>query len=92
MVLVDLCYLIAAVMFVIGLKGMTKPRTAVRGNTIGSLAMLLAVVATLLHRDVVSWTAVLIAIAVGSAVGVAMAKRVQMTSMPQLVAMFNGLV
>jgi NAD(P) transhydrogenase subunit beta len=93
MVLVDLCYLIAAVMFVIGLKGMTKPRTAVRGNTIGSLAMLLAVVATLLHRDrdVVSWTAVLIAIAVGSAVGVMMAKRVQMTSMPQLVAMFNGL-
>ena len=45
MVFVDLCYLIAAVMFVIGLKGMTKPRTAVRGNTIGSLAMLLAVVA-----------------------------------------------
>ncbi len=91
MVFVDLCYLIAAVMFVIGLKGMTKPRTAVRGNMIGSLAMLLAVVATLLHRDVVSWTAVLIAIAVGSVVGTVMAKRVQMTSMPQLVAMFNGL-
>ena len=53
--------------------------------------MLLAVVATLLHRDVVSWTAVLIAIAVGAIVGTVMAKRVQMTSMPQLVAMFNGL-
>lgn len=88
---VDLCYLVSAVMFVIGLKGMTKPRTAVRGNLIGSAAMLLAVVATLLHHDVLSWTGVLIGIAIGSVVGTVMAKRVQMTSMPQLVAVFNGL-
>ena len=91
MALVDLCYLISAVLFIIGLKGMTKPRTAVRGNWIGSLAMLLAVVATLLHRDVVSWTGILIAIAIGSVIGTVIAKRVQMTTMPQLVALFNGL-
>ncbi|MEJ7591624.1 MAG: NAD(P)(+) transhydrogenase (Re/Si-specific) subunit beta, partial [Planctomycetaceae bacterium] len=91
MALVDLCYLVAAVLFIIGLKGMTKPRTAVRGNWIGSLAMLLAIVATLLHRDVVSWTGILIGIAIGSVIGTVMAKRVQMTTMPQLVALFNGL-
>ena len=91
MAIVDLCYLVSAVLFIIGLKGMTKPRTAVRGNWIGSLAMLLAVVATLLHRDVVSWTGILIAIAIGSVIGTVIAKRVQMTTMPQLVALFNGL-
>jgi NAD(P) transhydrogenase subunit beta len=91
MALVDLCYLISAVLFIIGLKGMTKPRTAVRGNWIGSLAMLLAIVATLLHRDVVSWTGILICIAIGSVIGTIMAKRVQMTTMPQMVALLNGL-
>ena len=91
MAIVDLCYLLSAVLFIIGLKGMTKPRTAVRGNWIGSAAMLLAVVATLLHRDILSWTGILIAIAIGSVIGTMMAKRIQMTSMPQLVAIFNGL-
>ena len=91
MVLVDLCYLIAAVLFIIGLKGMTKPRTAVRGNWIGSLGMLLAVVVMLLHRDVVSWTGILIGIAIGSVIGTVMAKRMQMTTMPQMVALLNGL-
>lgn len=91
MALVDLCYLVSAVLFIIGLKGMTKPRTAVRGNWIGSLAMLLAVVATMLHRDVVSWTGILIAIAIGSVIGTVIAKRVQMTTMPQMVALLNGL-
>lgn len=89
--LIDLCYLVSAVMFIMGLKGMTKPRTAVRGNWIGSAAMLLAVVATLLHRDVLSWTGILIGISIGSIIGSVMARRVQMTSMPQLVALFNGL-
>ncbi len=91
MALVDLCYLISAVLFIIGLKGMTKPRTAVRGNWIGSLAMLLAIVATLLHRDVVTWTGILISIAIGSVIGTVMAKRVKMTTMPQMVALLNGL-
>ena len=91
MALIDLCYLISAVLFIIGLKGMTKPRTAVRGNWIGSLAMLLAIVATLLHRDVVTWTGILISIAIGSVIGTVMAKRVQMTTMPQMVALLNGL-
>ena len=91
MALVDLCYLVAAVLFIIGLKGMTRPRTAVRGNWIGSLAMLLAVVTTLLHRDVINWTGILVGISIGSVIGTVMAKRVQMTMMPQMVALLNGL-
>lgn len=91
MALVNLCYLAAAVLFIIGLKGMTRPRTAVRGNLTGSIAMLLAIVATMLHHDVLSWSGILIAILIGSVIGTVMARRVQMTSMPELVAVFNGL-
>lgn len=88
--LLDVFYLISAVLFIIGLKGMTKPRTAVRGNLIGSAAMFIAVVATLLHRDVLSWTGILIGISIGSTAGVIIARTVAMTAMPQLVALLNG--
>lgn len=89
--LIDLCYLVAAILFIVGLKGLTKPRTAVRGNLLGATAMLIAVVATMLHQDIVSLTTVFIGIAVGSIVGVLLAVRIEMTAMPQLVALFNGL-
>ena len=88
---IDICYLIAAILFIVGLKGLTKPRTAVRGNLIGALAMLIAVCATMLHQDIVSVTGLLIAIAVGTVVGVVLALKIEMTAMPQLVALFNGL-
>jgi len=89
--LIDLFYLVAAILFIIGLKGLTKPRTAVRGNLIGALAMLIAVVVTMLHQDVISVTGLLIAMAVGSVVGIVLALKIEMTAMPQLVALFNGL-
>ncbi|MCA9034142.1 MAG: NAD(P)(+) transhydrogenase (Re/Si-specific) subunit beta [Planctomycetaceae bacterium] len=89
--LIDLCYLISAVMFIIGLKGMTRPRTAVRGNLIGSAAMLLAVIATLMHYQVVSYAGLIVGMLIGSVIGVILALRVEMTAMPQLVALFNGL-
>ena len=89
--LIDLVYLLAAAFFIIGLKGLTRPRTAVKGNLLGAVGMLIAVVATMLHRDVVSVNGVLIAIALGSVVGVVLALRIEMTAMPQLVALFNGL-
>lgn len=89
--LIDLCYLVSAILFVIGLKGMTRPRTAVRGNLLGAVAMLLAVVVTLLHHNVISWKAIIPGIVVGSAIGVYLALTVKMTAMPQLVALFNGL-
>jgi NAD(P) transhydrogenase subunit beta len=89
--LVDLCYLVSAALFVLGLKGLTRPRTAVRGNLLGAVAMLIAVVATLLHNDVIGWTAILVGMVIGAAAGTLLALRIAMTAMPQLVALFNGL-
>jgi len=84
-----LLYLVAAVPFIIGLRRLSSPRTARSGNTIAAGGMLLAVVVTLVERDV-SWSVIAAGIAVGSAIGVVAAVRVKMTAMPQLVALFNG--
>jgi proton-translocating NAD(P)+ transhydrogenase subunit beta len=89
--LVDLFYLVSAVLFVLGLKGLTRPRTAVRGNLTGAVAMLIAVVVTMLHQDVIGWSVILIGMAIGAGVGTLLALRIAMTAMPQLVALFNGL-
>ncbi len=82
-------YLIAAILFILGIKGMTHPRTAVRGNLLGSIGMLIAVLVTVMQTNVspVVWIA---GILVGSAGGAWLARTVQMTQMPQLVALFNG--
>ena len=88
--LVNLVYLAAAILFIFGLKGLSHPRTAVRGNLIGAFGMLLAVVATLLHRDVISFPVIFAGILVGSAIGAVLAVKIEMTAMPQLVALFNG--
>ena len=86
----NLGYLIAAVFFILGIKGMTHPRTAVRGNQLGACGMLLAVVVVLVTGNIVSWPLAIIGMIVGSAGGVWLAQNVQMTQMPQLVALFNG--
>ncbi len=83
-------YLVASILFIRGLKGLTHPRTAVRGNLTGSVAMLIAVVATLAFGHIASWGWILAGVVVGSAVGAYMALRVPMTGMPQMVAVFNG--
>lgn len=88
--LINAAYLLAAILFILGLKGLTSPRTAVRGNLLGALGMLLAMVATLVDRQIVSFDLIIAGIVVGSAIGVVWATRVQMTAMPQLVAAFNG--
>ncbi len=87
--LVDLCYLIAAALFIFGLKGLTHPRTAVRGNLLGALGMLVAVVATLAGGEF-SFLLIVIGLIIGSAIGAVLAVRVELTAMPQLVALFNG--
>ncbi|MCA9235423.1 MAG: NAD(P)(+) transhydrogenase (Re/Si-specific) subunit beta [Planctomycetales bacterium] len=86
----NLGYLLAAALFIFGIKGMTHPRTAVRGNQLGALGMLVAVLVVMLGGGVVSWPVALIAMLAGSAGGVWLANTVQMTQMPQLVALFNG--
>jgi len=88
--LVQLFYLVAAVLFVLALKGMSHPRTAVRGNQMGSLGMLIAIVATVVGQQVVSFPVILAGMAVGGLVGVLMATRPAMTNIPQVVALFNG--
>jgi NAD(P) transhydrogenase subunit beta len=83
-------YLVASVLFIYGLKGLTSPRTAVRGNLLGSAGMLLAVVVTLLDRGIVGYGWIATGLVVGSAVGAVLAQRIQMTAMPQMVALLNG--
>ena len=83
-----LAYLVSAVLFILGLKNMAHPRTAVRGNLLGALGMLLAVVVTLLNVN--RFELIVVGLIVGSAIGAFLAARIQMTAMPQLVALFNG--
>jgi H+-translocating NAD(P) transhydrogenase subunit beta len=86
----ELGYLAAAVCFVLALKGLSSPATARRGNLIGAAGAVLAVVVAFLSEDLRHEVPILVAIAVGSALGVPAARRVAMTQMPQLVALFNG--
>ena len=85
-----LFYLAASVCFILALKGLSSPRTARRGNAIGAAGALFAVVTVFLSAKLENIPLILAAIAVGSAVAVPVARRVQMTQMPQLVALFNG--
>ena len=88
--LINVAYLIASILFIVGLKGLTSPRTAVRGNRFGALAMLIAVVATLADSQVISYELIALGVAIGTVIGAVWASRVQMTGMPELVAAFNG--
>ena len=81
-------YIFAAVLFIFGLKLMGHPRTAVQGNRLGALAMTIAVLVALVNQS--SYLYIVAGIGVGAVIGGVMATRVQMTAMPQLVALFNG--
>jgi NAD(P) transhydrogenase subunit beta len=83
-------YIIAFSLFIIGLGGLTGPRTAVRGNRIAAVGMGIAVLATFLYDGFDEWGLVILGIAIGTAVGVPAARQVKMTAMPQMVALFNG--
>lgn len=86
---VNLSYIAAAILFVFGIKMLGNASTARRGNTLSSIGMALAVIVTLLSQGL-DYKMVLGGLAVGSAIGCVAAKRVQMTGMPELVALFNG--
>jgi len=86
----DIAYLVAAVLFIFGIKQLSSPRTARRGNTTAAVGMLIAIVATLYVQNYLSLVWIAIALVIGSAVGAVLAIRIQMTAMPQLVALFNG--
>src|SRR5699024_9968941 len=69
---------------------LTKPRTAVRGNKLAATGMAIAVVLTLLHKDIISYKLIVLGGIIGAGIGVLLAKRIQMTAMPQLVVALNG--
>ena len=83
-------YILAAILFIVGLKQLGSPATARNGNRMSALAMLVAIVATVVGNDIASWEFILAGAIVGSAIGAFSARKVAMTSMPQLVAIFNG--
>ena len=88
--IITLAYLVASVLFILGIKGLTHPRSAVRGNLIGALGMLIAVVATLVHQAILEYHWIVIGLIVGTVIGAVLALKVRMTAMPQMVALLNG--
>ncbi len=89
--IIEFAYLIASILFIMGLKGLTRPKTAVRGNLLGALGMLVAIVAVLFDHKVLDYKIIALGIGIGSVIGYILATKVQMTKMPELVAVFNGL-
>ena len=89
---VEIAYLLSAVLFVTGLKRMQSPATARGGNALASLAMLIAIVATLVRPadPVLNWNGILIGVVLGSLIGAVAARTVKMTAMPEMVGIFNG--
>jgi H+-translocating NAD(P) transhydrogenase subunit beta len=88
--LVDLAYLLAAVLFIFGLKRLQSPQTARNGNQIAAIGMLIAVIATLFLHRIITPVEMIAGLAIGSVIGALLARRVKMTAMPELVAVFNG--
>jgi len=88
---INLGYLGASALFVMGLKGLAHPRTAVHGNLLGSMGMLLAVALTLFDRRILGFQTLAAALLIGSAIGATLALRIEMAAMPQMVALLNGL-
>src|SRR3954469_23350836 len=87
---VNLLYIVAFSMFIVGLRMLRGPRTAVRGNQVAAVGMAIAIVAALLTQGVGDWGLIVLGVVIGAAVGVPAARSVKMTAMPQMVALFNG--
>lgn len=85
-----LVYLIASVCFIFGIKRLSSPKTARRGNQLAATGMLLAIVVTLLDQKILTFEYIIVGLVVGAAIGATMAIKVQMTGMPQMVGLLNG--
>lgn len=89
-IFINVVYIISAALFIFGLKLLGHPSSARKGNMLSAVAMLIAIVVTLLDQHIVSFSWILISVIAGSAVGVYVSKKVEMTGMPELVSLFNG--
>src|SRR6202161_4012407 len=92
--LTSLAYLVAAVLFILALRGLSSPVTSREGNRFGMIGMAIAVIATILHHGMsgAGYELILPGIIIGASVGFVVARRIQMTALPQLVAAFHSLV
>jgi NAD(P) transhydrogenase subunit beta len=88
---IQLTYLVAASLFILGLKKLGSPASARNGNLVAAVGMLLAIIATLLDQKVLNYEMILVGLAIGSVIGTVIAYKVQMTEMPQMVGLLNGL-
>jgi NAD(P) transhydrogenase subunit beta len=89
-VIISICYIISAILFIIGLKYLGSPATARKGNLLSALGMLIAVVITLWSKDVIDFKWIGLGVIIGTLVGAISARIVAMTQMPEMVALFNG--
>ncbi|SMF56818.1 NAD(P)(+) transhydrogenase (Re/Si-specific) subunit beta [Pseudobacteriovorax antillogorgiicola] len=88
--IIEFIYILAAIAFIFGLKMLSKAETARQGNLVSSIGMLMAVVATLVHQNVLSYQWIIAGGVIGASIGAIGAFRVKMTGMPEMVALFNG--
>ena len=88
--IINFSYIISAILFVFGLKMLGSPATARRGNLLSSVGMLIAIVATLTGRGLLPWENVIAGFIIGASIGAFAARKVEMTGMPEMVALFNG--
>ena len=87
---ISILYVISALFFTLGLKQMSSPATAVKGNATSALGMLLAIIATLIGQQIIQFEYILVGVLIGGVLGIVMSRGVKMTSMPQMVALLNG--
>lgn len=89
-IFINAAYIVSACLFIFGLKLLSHPSTSRKGNAVSALGMFIAVVVTLLHKDIISYHWIIAGVVIGGAIGAVFAKKVEMTSMPELVSLFNG--
>ena len=87
---IELSYLLASILFILGLKGMSHPETAKRGMHLAEFGMLMAIIGTLVHHEIISYTWIIAGLTIGSLVGLAMGLWVPMTAMPQRTALSHA--
>jgi NAD(P) transhydrogenase subunit beta len=87
---INYSYLVAAVLFMLGLKRLSSPATARNGNRLSMLGMAIAIIATLFNQGIISFKLIVVGFVIGAVIGAVAAKKVQMTAMPEMIALFNG--
>ena len=90
--IVAILYLVSALLFIFALRGLSHPESSRLGNIFGIIGMIIAIFTTLMYKSVLSYVEIGVAIFIGGAIGTLIAIRIQMTSLPQLVAAFHSLV